>query len=193
MPKKKTTTEFIEKSVEVHGISRYDYSDVKYINNRTKVTILCNLCGIKFMTRPTDHTTKSYGCPDCAKSYRSKSEKMAVLLVCEILELKEDEFKPANPTDVPWLKGLHLDGYSSSLSLALEYQGIQHSEFPNYFHSTEEEFKKQKSNDRKKYRRCNRKGIKLILIPHTISYKNKSKMYDWIYDQLIIFGILKKK
>ena len=38
--RKFTTKEFIEDAREVHG-DRYDYSKVKYINNRTNVTIIC--------------------------------------------------------------------------------------------------------------------------------------------------------
>ena len=50
MSKKLTTEEFIEKSKEVHN-EKYDYSKVNYINNRTKVCIICPIHG-EFLQRP---------------------------------------------------------------------------------------------------------------------------------------------
>jgi hypothetical protein len=38
------TTEFIDKSTKVHG-DLYDYSNVEYINNHTKVVIICKKHG----------------------------------------------------------------------------------------------------------------------------------------------------
>lgn len=44
MRKKMTTEEFIAKAREVHG-DKYDYSKVNYINNSTKVIIICPIHG----------------------------------------------------------------------------------------------------------------------------------------------------
>ena len=38
--KKLTTEEFIEKANKIHN-NKYDYSQVKYVNSRTKVCITC--------------------------------------------------------------------------------------------------------------------------------------------------------
>jgi len=43
--KNKTTEQFIEESKEVHG-NRYDYTLVKFINNKTKVKIICKEHGV---------------------------------------------------------------------------------------------------------------------------------------------------
>ena len=40
MSKKLTIEQFIEKAKEVHE-NKYDYSKVEYINNHTKVCIIC--------------------------------------------------------------------------------------------------------------------------------------------------------
>ncbi len=41
MPKKRLTKdEFIKRAKKVHG-DKYDYSDVDYINSKTKVKIVC--------------------------------------------------------------------------------------------------------------------------------------------------------
>lgn len=55
---------FIEKSKSVHG-DRYDYSKVDYINNTTKVEIICRVHGM-FLQAPISHTAGS-GCPECNK------------------------------------------------------------------------------------------------------------------------------
>jgi len=186
MIRAKTTQEFINESKLLHGDMTFGYDKAIYKSAKVKLDLKCIKCDKYFKTRPTDHTSKRYGCPGCCKS---KSEKMAISIVRTILDCK---FESASPLEVPWLKGLYLDGYNEEIKLALEYQGIQHSEFPNFFHKTEIEFEKQKKRDRKKYARCTKNDIKLILVPHTLTHKNYKKMYDWIYDQILIFGFLKK-
>lgn len=62
MPKRLTTEEFIEKARLVHG-DKYDYSKVEYVNNRTKVEILCPIHGA-WMQTPDTHM-HGRGCPHC--------------------------------------------------------------------------------------------------------------------------------
>lgn len=59
---KRTTEYFIKKSKEIHG-DKYDYSKVEYINNRTKVCIVCPEHG-EFWQSPTNHL-KGCGCHFC--------------------------------------------------------------------------------------------------------------------------------
>jgi len=40
MPRRKTKEEFIQNLKRVHG-NKYDYSKVHYLNNRTKVILIC--------------------------------------------------------------------------------------------------------------------------------------------------------
>jgi hypothetical protein len=49
---KSNTKEFIEKATIIHG-DKYDYSKVNYINNKTKVIIICKLHG-EFQQRPNN-------------------------------------------------------------------------------------------------------------------------------------------
>lgn len=58
-----TTEKFIEKSREVHG-NKYNYSNVNYTNNNTKVCIVCPEHG-EFWQRPSSHLN-GCGCPKCA-------------------------------------------------------------------------------------------------------------------------------
>jgi len=79
---------FLQKAVKAHG-DTYDYSNVVYINNKTKVEIICSKHG-SFMQRPTDHISGGHGCPKCANEACSKA-KLGVTL--KPLSQKVEEFK----------------------------------------------------------------------------------------------------
>jgi very-short-patch-repair endonuclease len=64
--KKRNTAEFIEKANKVHG-NKYDYSNVDYINDNTKVFIICPCESHgEFQQRPADHL-QGNGCPKCGE------------------------------------------------------------------------------------------------------------------------------
>ena len=58
------TLEFIKKAKLVHG-DRYDYSELEYINSKTKVKIICKEHGA-FEVLPSNHL-KARNCPTCAQ------------------------------------------------------------------------------------------------------------------------------
>ena len=60
---KSTTEDFIKKAKELYN-NRYDYSKVKYINNYTKVCIICPEHG-EFWTTPNIHLD-NHACPKCS-------------------------------------------------------------------------------------------------------------------------------
>lgn len=60
---RKTTEQFIEEARQVHG-NKYDYSKVDYINNKTKVCIICPIHG-GFWQTPGKHLNSKHGCPKC--------------------------------------------------------------------------------------------------------------------------------
>lgn len=64
MPARLTTTEFVARARRVHG-DRYDYSRVVYVNNDTKVTVICPVHG-PFATHPGNHLKKRAGCRQCS-------------------------------------------------------------------------------------------------------------------------------
>ena len=70
-----TREEFIRRAREVHG-NKYDYSKIEYINNRTKVCIICPIHG-EFWQTPFEHLRG--GCKQCAVEYigQKKREKAA--------------------------------------------------------------------------------------------------------------------
>jgi hypothetical protein len=67
---KMTLEEVIESFEAKHG-NKYDYSKVTYINNNTKVTIICPEHD-EFEQTPSKHLD-SYGCRDCAKALKKNN------------------------------------------------------------------------------------------------------------------------
>lgn len=66
--KKLTTDEFIEKAIKIHG-DFYDYSEVDYINTRTKVCIICPKHG-RFWQTPNSHLSGKAECPICQNHFK---------------------------------------------------------------------------------------------------------------------------
>jgi len=64
--KQLTKETFIEKARKVHG-NKYDYSKVDYVNNHTKVCIICPIHG-EFWQEPSKHLL-GQNCPKCVNEY----------------------------------------------------------------------------------------------------------------------------
>ena len=71
MTKKLTTEEFIRRSKEIHH-KNDDYSKVEYVNNRTKVCIICPIHG-EYWQRPADHLNGKR-CIKCSGNYQYTTE-----------------------------------------------------------------------------------------------------------------------
>lgn len=63
--------DFLKKSMVIHN-NKYDYSKVEYVNNYTKVCIICPIHG-EFWQRPFQHL-RGHGCPICY--YESNKRKI---------------------------------------------------------------------------------------------------------------------
>lgn len=73
MSKRLTTEEFIIKANSVHN-NKYDYSLVEYVNNHTKVKIICKEHGV-FEQIPNSHLL-GRGCSRCSAELRNDSLRM---------------------------------------------------------------------------------------------------------------------
>lgn len=69
---KYSTEEFIIKATNIHN-HKYDYSLVQYINNKTKVKIICPIHG-EFKQSPDKHINQKNGCTICGKKQNSTNE-----------------------------------------------------------------------------------------------------------------------
>lgn len=85
--------EFIEKAKKKYN-NRYDYSKVKYVNNNTKVCIICPVHG-EFYVKPSTFISKRYrGCPLCLKeNFREKQKENFIKCAKKIHKNKYDYSK----------------------------------------------------------------------------------------------------
>ena len=81
----KTKEDFIKKAKEIHG-DKYDYSKVEYINNSTKVCIICHEKDEngkehgEFFQTPTKHLDGKTGCPRCTHNHKYTTEEFLEIL-----------------------------------------------------------------------------------------------------------------
>lgn len=135
-----TTEEFIEKAVEIHG-DKYDYSEVEYINTKTKVKIICNGCGGSFEQKPNNHVSKLTsgkrnlgGCLSC--SYSGPKESYGERIIAEYLTKNNLDFVKQYTNDTCRYhkdNRLRFDFYVESLNLLIEYDGVQHFQAVDFF------------------------------------------------------------
>ena len=97
---KYTKEEFIERAKKIHG-DKYDYSKVEYVNNSTKVCIICSEHG-EFWITPANHL---YG-QGCFKCYHDS---------------RKNSFKYNNDEIINKFKTIHGDRYDYSKTV---YNGV---------------------------------------------------------------------
>jgi len=154
--------DFIKKARKVHG-DKYDYSKVQYVNNHTKVYIICPKHG-EFWQTPNDHL-KGAACPKCNLSHLERSV-MNYLDENGITYDYQKRFK--------WLGKQSLDFYLPDYKVGIECQGEQHF-FPVDFASKGVElackqFDKLIKRDKRKKALCEKNGIKLLYFGNVPNY-----------------------
>jgi len=162
---------FIEKARKIHG-DKYDYSLVEYINNRTKIKIICQEHGI-FEQKVNSHLN-NHGCPDCNVS---KGE----LKIIEILNDKNinyifqksfDDCKNDNE------RKFKFDFYLPKQNILIEYDGKHHYEHNKYFGDIKS-FELIKKYDSMKNDYAIINNITLIRIPY-YNYKIIDKLLEFL-------------
>lgn len=151
-----TTEQFIKKAKKVHG-DKYDYSKVEYINNNTKVCIICPEHG-EFWQEPHNHL-QGKGCSKCTKIGVSNIEN-------DIYDFIYSMDKTFIKNDRSILNGYELDILSKEKKIAFEINGL-------YWHS--EKFQNKK-NLLIKTEECEKQGIRLIHIFED----------EWLYKKNIV-------
>lgn len=167
---KLTTEEFIKKAKKVHD-DKYDYSKVDYINNCTKVKIICKEHG-EFEQIPSAHL-QGQGCPKCLCSQGES-----------IIEqyLKENNIKYQSQYIISIDKSInssgkaYIDFYIPDYNLFIEYNGKQHYVPIEYF-GGQITFEHQQKRDQYVRNYCKENSIKLLEIRYDediekILYKN---------------------
>ena len=78
-------------------------------------------------------------------------------------------------------------GYNPDLKLAFEYNGSQHAKFHAMHRGDAAAFEDQQERDRLKAELCEKNGVALVVVPHTIKW---GKLEGFIRDQLRRLGFL---
>jgi very-short-patch-repair endonuclease len=161
--RKSTTMEFIEKSVSIYG-DTFDYSKVKYIDNRTKVIIICKKHG-EFLSRPNCHLS-GYLCPFCKKKTEAKLFENIVSKYSNLLtQFKQDWCK--KKVKLPY------DFCIPEYKIIIELDGPQHFRQVRNWSSPETQFE----NDKFKEECANQNGYSVIrLLQEDVYYD----AYDWV-------------
>ncbi len=131
---------FITKSKEIHG-NKFDYSKVEYINNRTKVCIICQEHG-EFWQTPQGHLSGK-GCPICGGSKKVTNEdfiKKAIQIHGNKYDYSRTKYVNAN---TPIIISCYVHGAFKQLpNVHLQSNGCYKCTYPNANMSTEEFIKK---------------------------------------------------
>jgi hypothetical protein len=153
---KYTNDEFVNKANEIHN-NKYDYSKVKYINNYTKIEIICKIHGI-FSQTPSNHLSGK-GCQDCSNS---KNENLISLF----LDKEKINYATQHKfNDCMNIRKLPFDFYIPKYNTCIEFNGKQHYEPIDFFGGIRG-FEKQKKRDKIKIKYCLDNNIKLITIKY---------------------------
>ena len=142
---RKTTEQFIQDAIAVHG-DKYDYSECEYITSNQKVKVHCNECGRDFMIEANSHL-QGKGCPyhNCNSSLMEKE------LAKYIQTLTSN---PVQTNDRTVLNGHELDVVLPAEHLAFEFDGL-------YWHN---ELNKEKKYHLSKTIKCQEAGYGLFHI-----------------------------
>lgn len=173
-----TKENFINRSKIVFN-NLYDYKNVNYINNKSKVLITCLKHG-DFLCTPQNHL-KGRGCPIC-KSESYVYENRLFLLLLTIFKENEiiRQFRPN------WLSNnKSIDFYIPKYFLAIEHQGSQHFK-PNVFLGGEDKFKRIQILDKEKYDECIDNGVTILYFMYE-PYINTSNFFTTVYTNEIEF------
>ena len=165
---KLTTETFIEKAHKIHG-NKYDYSKVNYINNYTKVCIICPEHG-EFWMKPNNHINgQEQGCPKCSESHGEKF--IRTYFVNNNIEFERnyiiDIDKSINKSGTA-----KIDFYVPKYNLAIEYNGQQHY-IPMGFSGGQIAFEHQQKRDQYIRDYCNNNKIKLLEISYEYNTQEK--------------------
>jgi thiol-disulfide isomerase/thioredoxin len=130
----------------------------EYINSRTNLLWECSE-GHQWAANWHNIKDRNSWCPNCSLF---KTEKLCKQLLEENFGFKfmKQRFYYNN-------QRLEFDGYNEENKIAFEYHGIQHYEFPNCWHKTEQEFIEAQKRDDLKEQFAAENNIRLIIIPYT--------------------------
>lgn len=172
------TEEFIKKAMKVHR-DKYDYSKVNYINNHTKIEIICHekdLFGKEhgsFWQTPGNHLF-GRGCPICKQSHgeRFVNNYLVANNIRFIPQYSINIDKTINSSGISTI-----DFYLSDYNLFIEYNGIQHYIETKAFGGVIE-FERQQKRDEYVRNYCEENNIRLLEIPYNKTWEEVTEILN---------------
>ena len=157
--------DFINRSNKIHN-NKYDYSLTEYINQRTKVKIICPIHGI-FEQTPNKHLNNR-GCPQCK---RSKGEEIIKNYLTENKIIFNQQYYF---DDCKYKNVLLFDFYLPNYNICIEYDGEQHYKIIKHW-GGEKSFNDNKLRDEIKDNYCLNNNINLLRIKYNDNIIEKIK------------------
>ena len=164
---------FIEKANNVfHNL--YDYSNVIYVNNSTKVEIQCRKHG-SFLCTPQNHL-HGRGCPICKSENYVYEDRLYNFL--KTIFREEDIIRQYR---VEWLSNnKSLDFFIPKYNLCIEHQGSQHYNLTRYKDDNEEKLNKRIQNDIDKYNECISNGVNILYFTYELNKTPENCFHELI-------------
>jgi very-short-patch-repair endonuclease len=119
MTKKKNTEQFFIDAIKIHG-NKYDYSQVEYINSKTKINIICKIHGL--FTQKENNHLKGYGCPECVNKTEDILNKYLLSIFPDTIFQYIVKWCKNPKTN----KYLPFDFFIPSLNIIIQLDGLQH-------------------------------------------------------------------
>jgi len=161
-----TQQEFLDKAIKIHE-DKYDYSQVVYVNSKSKVKIFCKKCNKFFEQNSHRHISKQkQGCPKC-KSSKGEKAIRDWLIENNIRFIEQKRFKECRSK-----RPLPFDFYLSDYNILIEFDGEQHFNPWHTIPNAVQKLQETQTKDRIKTKFCEDVGIKLI----RINYKELNKV-----------------
>jgi very-short-patch-repair endonuclease len=165
--KRLNTDEFIKRAQKTHD-NTFNYSLVDYVDNKTKIKIICKEHGI-FEKTPSNHTSKKQGCPLCKIKSKGENEITHILNILNIDFQSQKRFN-----DCKNILTLPFDFYLPKYNLLIEFDGRQHFNINTIFYTP-----KIKENDKIKTDFCEKYNFNLLRIKYNENIKEKiMKIYE---------------
>lgn len=162
-----TFNDFIIKANKKHD-NKYKYNDSVYINNSSKINIVCEKHG-EFKQSAANHLS-GQGCPKCK---RSKGE-LKIEKMLNNSNIKYEAQKTFNTCRYKY--PLKFDFYLPTLRICIEYDGIQHFEIVEKWGGIDNLIDTQ-NRDKIKTEYCKNNDIKLIRIRYDENIEEKYNYY----------------
>ncbi len=150
-----------------------------YVNNKTPLCWKCLECNTEWLAAWGNVKNQNQWCPKCATTKHYITETKVLLILEELLGVafKKTKVYKNVPKEVRYFE---FDGFNKALNLAVEYQGIQHYQYPNWFHKTQTEFDLALNRDRLKREYCKNNNILLLEVPYTHNNNLRSFLIEEI-------------